>query len=97
MELVGKRLPLRAWGTLDSEGRCIYTINYKENPLPIEAFRSVAKDVEDGRFHPDREKPSSHAPLEILKHPGRTRTTAGSKPWCIGFSAETKKYPDRSR
>ena len=84
-------------GTLDSEGKCIYTVKHKENPLPIDAFRSAAKDVEEGRFHPDREKDELTRALGNPEHPGRTRTTPGSKPWYIGFPAEMKKYPDRSR
>ncbi|KAK1645650.1 hypothetical protein QYE76_063455 [Lolium multiflorum] len=32
-------------GTLDAQGKCIYTRRHKENPLPIEAFRNVAKEL----------------------------------------------------
>ncbi|KAK1669783.1 hypothetical protein QYE76_057942 [Lolium multiflorum] len=84
-------------GTLDAQGLCIYTQRHKENPLPIEAFRNVAKEVEEGKFRPEREKDQLTRALGNPEHSGRTRTTSGGKPWCIGFPAETKKYPDRSR
>jgi hypothetical protein len=84
-------------GTLDAQGLCIYTQRHKENPLPIEAFRNVAKEVEEGKFRPEREKDQLTRALGNPEHPGRTRTIPGGKPWCIGFPAETKKYPDRSR
>jgi hypothetical protein len=84
-------------GTLDTEWKCIYTVRHKENPLPIDAFRRAAKDVEEGRFHPDREKDELTHALGNPEHPGRTQTTPGSKPWKIGFPPEKKKYPDRSR
>jgi hypothetical protein len=84
-------------GTLDAQGFCIYTQRHRENPLPIEAFRNAAKEVEEGKFRPEREKDQLTRALGNPEHPGRTRTIPGGKPWCIGFPAETKKYPDRSR
>ena len=82
---------------MDTQGHCIYTPRHQENPLPIEAFRNVAKEVEEGKFRPEREKDQLARALGNPEHPGRTRTIPGGKPWCIGFPAETKKYPDRSR
>jgi hypothetical protein len=35
---------------LDSEGKCVYTKNHDEDPLPIDALRSASKDVEEARF-----------------------------------------------
>ena len=59
-------------GTLDSQGNCIYTQRHKENPLPIEAFRNVAKEVEEGKFRPEREKDQLTRALGNPEHPGRT-------------------------
>jgi hypothetical protein len=53
-------------GKLDSEGKCVYTKKHDEDPLPIDALRSASKDVEEGRFHPERERTSSHAPLGMM-------------------------------
>jgi hypothetical protein len=83
-------------GKLDLEGKCIYTKKHDEDPLPIDALRSVAKDVVEGRFHPDRENEELTHTLGNAKHLGQTRTTPGSKPWKIGFPVERKKFPDRS-
>jgi len=69
----------------------------EEPPLPIEAIRTAVKDVEEGRFHPDREKDELTRGLGNDEHTGRTRGTPGSKPWKIGFPVGRKKYPDRSR
>jgi hypothetical protein len=69
---------------------------HDEDPLPIDALRSVAKDVEEGGFHPDREKEELTRALGNAEHPGQTRTTPCSKPWKIGFPIERKKFPDRS-
>jgi hypothetical protein len=73
----------------------VYIQKHDEHPLPIDALRSAAKDVEEGRFHPDRVKDELTCALGNAEHPGQTRTTIGSKPWKIGFPIERKKYPDR--
>ena len=84
-------------GTLDAEGKCIYNRRHKENPLlPIEDIRNAVKDVEEGRFRPDREKDELTRGLGNDEHKGRTRGTPGSKPWKIAFPEDRKKYPDRS-
>jgi hypothetical protein len=70
---------------LDSEGKCIYTKKHDEEPLPIDALRSAANDVEEGRFHPEREKDELTRTLGNDEHPGQTRTTPGSKPWKLKF------------
>jgi hypothetical protein len=69
---------------------------HDKDPLPIDALRSAAKDVEEGRFHPEREKDELTRALGNDEHQGRTRTTPGSKPWKLGFPVERKKFPDRS-
>jgi hypothetical protein len=84
-------------GKFDSEGKCIYTKKHDEDPLPIDTVRSAVKDVEEGRFHPDREKDELTRALGNAEHLRRTRTALGSKPWKIGFPVERKKFPDRSR
>ena len=84
-------------GTLDAEGKCIYTRRHKDNPLlPIEDIRKAVKDVEEGRFRPDREDDELARALGNKEHEGRTRGTSGSKPWAHGFPVERKIFPDRS-
>ena len=94
MDRTGEGLVLRAWGTLDSEGKCIYTKKHvEEPPLPIEAIRTAVKDVEEGRFHPDREKDKLTRGLGNDEHTGRTRGTPGSKPWKLGFPSAGRNIP----
>src|SRR4051794_198108 len=38
---------------LNSEGKCIYNIRHKEDPLPIEKMIKAVKAVKDGDFIPD--------------------------------------------
>jgi hypothetical protein len=83
-------------GKLDSEGKCIYTKKHDEDPLPMDALRSASKDVEEGRFHPEREKDELPRALGNDEHPERTRITPGSKPWKFGFPVKRQKFPDRS-
>jgi hypothetical protein len=70
---------------------------HDKDPLPIVALRSASKDVEEGRFHPEREKDELTRALGNDEHPGRTQTTPGSKSWKLGFHVERKKFLDRSR
>jgi hypothetical protein len=76
----------------------VYTYKKKhdEDPIPIDSLRSAAMDVEELRFHPKREKDELTCTLGNDEHPGRTRTTPGTKPWKLGFPIERKKFPDRS-
>jgi hypothetical protein len=64
-----------------------------EDPLPIDALRSATKDVEEGRFHPEKEKDKLTHALGNAEHPGRTRTTPGSKPWKSGFPSKGRNIP----
>jgi len=83
-------------GTLDAEGKCIYNKRHKDNPLlPIEAIRNAVKDVEEGRFIPDREDDELARALG-KEHDGRTRGVIGSKPKTIAIPEHRKKFPDRS-
>ena len=82
-------------GTLDSEGNCIYNIRHEENPLPIQAIRDAIKDIEEGRFHPDRENDELTRALGNPEHSGRVRGIEGSKSWSIGFPEARKRYPDK--
>jgi hypothetical protein len=85
-------------GTLDAEGKCIYNQRHKDNPLlPIDAIRSAVKDVEEGRFVPDREKDELTRGLGNDEHKGRTRGTPGSKPWTIAFPAERKPSEEKAK
>jgi hypothetical protein len=58
-------------GKLDSEGKCVYRKKHDEDPLPIDVLRSASKDVEEGRFHPEREKDELTRALGNNEHPGR--------------------------
>ena len=52
--------------------------------------------MQEGRFHPDREKDELSRALGNPEHPGRTRGTSGSVPWVHGFSDSTG-YRSRGR
>jgi len=82
-------------GTLDPEtGKCVYTKEQLETP--ITKIQEAIKDVQEGRFHPDREKDVLSRALGNPEHPGRTRGTAGSVPWVHGFPDSTG-YRSRGR
>src|SRR3954467_8795932 len=83
-------------GVLDTEGKCIYNIRHKEDPLPIEKMRKAVKAIKDGDFIPDRENDELTLALGNKEHDERTRGISDSKPWRTGFPEERKKYPDRS-
>ena len=58
---------------MDAEGKCIYNRRHKYNPLlPIEDIRNAVKDVEEGRFCPDREKDELTRALGDEEQKGRT-------------------------
>ena len=61
----------RHGGTLDSEGKCIYNIRHEEDPLPIESIRNAVRDVEEGRFRPDRENDKLTWALGNKEHKGQ--------------------------
>ena len=84
-------------GTLDAEGKCIYNRRHKDNPLlPIQEIRKAVKDVEEGRFIPDREDDELTRALGNKEHDGRLRGVPGSKPKTIAIPEHRKKFPDRS-
>jgi hypothetical protein len=43
-------------GSWTRKGSVYIQKKHDEDPLPIDALRSATKDVEEGRFHPEREK-----------------------------------------
>ena len=55
------------------------------------------KDVQDGKFHPDREKDELSRALGNKEHKGRTRGTEGSVPWKYGFPESSDTYRSRGR
>jgi hypothetical protein len=58
-------------GTLDEEGRAIYTQKHKDHPLlPIEDIRSAVQDVEARWFVPDRENDELTRALKNDEHTG---------------------------
>ena len=81
---------------MDAEGKAIYNQRHKDNPLPIEEIRKAVKDIEEGRFVPDRENDELTRALGNKEHIGRARGFYGSPPWGIAFPKESKKFPDRS-
>ena len=64
--------------------------------LPIEDIRDAVRDIEAGRFIPDREDDELTHALKNKEHPGRARGTPGSMCWKVAFPSESKKYPDKS-
>src|SRR4051812_50223133 len=56
----------------------------------------AVRDIEAGRFIPDREDDELTRALKNKEHPGRARGTPGSKCWKVAFPSESKKYPDKS-
>ena len=95
MEFSVQGLVLRAWGTLDAEGLCIYNQRHKENPLPIQSLRDANRDAREGRFIPDRDNDELTWALGNAEHSGRVRATEGSLSWSIGFPEDKKRYPDK--
>src|SRR3954471_18810727 len=84
-------------GTLDKDGKAIYNESHIDDPLlPIEDIRDAVRDIEAGRFIPDRENDELTRALKNKEHPGRARGTPGSKCWKVAFPSESKKYPDKS-
>lgn len=70
-------------GTLHPEtGKCIYKKAHLK--FPIEALEQAHKDVEEGRFQPERENDELTRALGNKQHGGRTRGTEGSVPWKYG-------------
>ena len=58
-------------GTMDPEtGKCVYTKEQLETP--VMKIQEAIKDVQEGRFHPDREKDVLSRALGNPEHPGRT-------------------------
>ena len=75
-------------------GKCVYTKEQLETP--VIKIQEAIKDVQEGRFHPDREKDVLPRALRNPEHPGRTRGTTGSVPWVHGFPDSTG-YRSRGR
>jgi hypothetical protein len=59
-------------GSWTQKGSVYIQKKHDKDPLPIDALRSASKDVEDGRFHPEREKDELTRVLGNDEHPGRT-------------------------
>ena len=92
---------LRDWfygigGKLDTEtGECIF--NEDHGVDPVKKIRDVLKEVEEGKFQPNRENDELSRALGNAEHSGRTRGTAGSVPWKIGFPLDVGTYRSRAR
>ena len=56
---------------MDAEGKALYNKRHKDNPLlPIDKIREAVKDVEEGRFLPDRENDELSLALGNKEHDG---------------------------
>ena len=55
------------------------------------------KEVEEGKFNPDRENDELTKALKNKEHPGRTRGFGPSVPWSTGFPEDGETYRSRSR
>ena len=89
-------------GKLDEAGQCVYNKTHKKNPLadiknPLEGIKDAMKEVETGKFKPDRENDVLTKALGNKEHPGRTRGTEGSVPWKDGFPECLESYRSRER
>ena len=83
-------------GSLHPEtGKCVYTKGHLAKPF--EGLKTAHQDVQEGKFHPERENDELTRALGNAEHSGRTRGTYGSLPWKYGFAEDRKRYPDRSR
>jgi hypothetical protein len=96
VDQTGKDLVLQAWGTLNPEtGKCIYT--KEQLATPVKALQAAMKDVQDGKFIPDRENNELTRAIGNAEHSGRTRGTSGSVPWKVGFPDCSDTYRSRGR
>ena len=64
----------RVGGTLDPNiGKCVWT--KAQLAIPVNKLEEAIQAVQEGRFHPDREKDELTEALGNPEHPGRTRGT----------------------
>jgi hypothetical protein len=83
-------------GTLHPEtGKCVYT--KAQLATPVKNIQDAIQAVQEGKFHPDREKDELSRALGNPEHPGRTRGTSGSVPWKVGFPDSRDTYRSRGR
>jgi hypothetical protein len=80
-------------GSWTQKGSVYIQKNHDEDPLPIDALRSASKDVEEGRFHAEREKDELTRALGNDEHLGRTRTTQAPNRGNSGFSSKGRNFP----
>ena len=65
--------------------------------IPMKKIEEAIKEVEEGTFHPDREKDVLTKALGNPEHPGRTRGPPGSVLWVHGFHDSRDTYRSRGR
>ena len=83
-------------GTLNPEtGKCVYT--KAQLATPVKNIQDAIQAVQEGKFHPDREKDELSHGLGNPEHPGVTRGTSGSVPWKVGFPDSRDTYRSRGR
>ena len=92
---------VRTWvfgngGALDPETGEVVFVDPKL-AIPMKKIEEAIKEVEEGTFHPDREKDVLTKALGNPEHPGRTRGTPGSVPWVHGFHDSRDTYRSRGR
>jgi hypothetical protein len=73
---------------------CIYTKEHLAKPY--KALKTAHQEVQEGKFHPERENDELTHALRNPEHSRQTRGTSGSLTWKYGFPEERKRFPDRS-
>src|SRR4051794_29986701 len=76
-------------------GKCVFTRKMLETP--IENLKKTMKDIQEGKFKPDREKDDLSHALANKGHWGRARGNIGSPPWIHAFPDDIDTYRIRGR
>jgi hypothetical protein len=64
---------------------------------PKNKLVKALKEVEEGKFIPDRERDVLTKALGNAEHTGRTRGLGPNYPWSIGFAEDVESYGKRER
>ena len=82
MERTDKKLVLRPWARWTKMGRQYITTHIDDPLLPIEDIRDAVRDIEEGRFIPDREDDELTRALKIKntqdEHEARQAPSVGN-------------------
>src|SRR3954447_8588810 len=83
-------------GSLHPEtGKCVFTRKMLETP--IANLKKIMKEIQEGKFKPDREKYDLARALGNKEHWGRGRGNIGSPQWNISFPDDIATHRSRAR